>query len=68
MKERLFDMKLTPLKANRAKCLDCSGHQCKEVRLCPVRTCALWPYRMGKRPIELKEPVYAGEEVDTCAG
>ena len=22
----------------------------KEVRLCPVITCALWPYRMGKRP------------------
>lgn len=59
-------MKLTAIKAIRAKCLDCSGGQSKEVRLCPVETCALWPYRMGRRPIELKEPVYAGEEVGAC--
>jgi len=41
---------LTPIKAIRAKCLDCSYGQPKEVRLCPVQTCALWPYRMGRRP------------------
>ncbi len=41
---------LTPLKAVRAKCLDCSCGQVKEIRECPVTTCALWPYRMGKRP------------------
>lgn len=35
--------------AIRAKCLDCSCGQPKEVRLCPMTTCALWPYRMGKR-------------------
>lgn len=40
-----------PLKAIRSKCLDCSGGQPKEVRLCTVHGCALWPYRMGKRPI-----------------
>ena len=44
--------KLTPIKAIRAKCLDCSGYQPKEVRLCPVRDCHLWPYRMGRRPRE----------------
>lgn len=41
---------LTPIRAIRAKCLDCSGGQPKEVRLCPIKNCALWPYRMGKRP------------------
>lgn len=41
---------LTPLKAIRAKCLDCSAGIMAEVRLCPVANCALYPYRMGKRP------------------
>ncbi len=41
---------LTPVKAIRAKCLDCSCGQVKEIRECPVMTCPLWPYRMGKRP------------------
>ena len=41
---------LTPIKAIRAKCLDCSCGQVKEIRLCPVTKCPLWPYRMGKRP------------------
>jgi hypothetical protein len=41
---------LTPMRAIRAKCLDCSGGSTKEVRLCPVTACALWPYRMGRRP------------------
>lgn len=55
---------LTPIKAIRAKCKDCSGGQLAEVRLCPVTTCALWPYRMGKRPKpetveQFKEVAYA---------
>ncbi len=41
---------LTPIKAMRAKCMDCTCNQPKEIRLCPLTTCALWPYRMGKRP------------------
>jgi hypothetical protein len=40
----------TPMKAMRAKCLDCSCQQPKEVRLCTVKKCPLWPYRMGRRP------------------
>ena len=31
----------------RLKCLDCSVYQSKEVRLCPVKSCSLWSYRMG---------------------
>lgn len=42
--------RLTPIKAIRAKCLDCSGDSRKEVRLCPIHTCPIYPYRMGKRP------------------
>jgi len=40
----------TPIKAIREKCLDCSCGQYKEIRLCPVINCALYPYRMGVRP------------------
>jgi len=41
---------LTPLKAIRAKCLDCSCWQPKEVKLCPDAECTLYPYRFGKNP------------------
>lgn len=41
---------LTPLKAIRTKCLDCSAFQPKEVRLCPDKECSLFPYRFGKNP------------------
>ena len=42
--------KLTPMKAIRAKCLDCCLGQVKEVRLCSIETCALYEYRNGHRP------------------
>ena len=41
---------LTPLKAIRAKCCDCSCYQWKEIELCTVRDCPLWEYRFGERP------------------
>lgn len=41
---------LTPVAAIRAKCMDCGGGMYKEVSLCPVVACPIWPYRMGKRP------------------
>ena len=41
---------LTPMKAIRAKCLDCCCGQVKAVKECQIETCRLWPYRMGKRP------------------
>ena len=41
---------LTPLKAIRAKCLDCSNDQPKEVRLCTHKDCALYKYRLGNNP------------------
>lgn len=41
---------MTPLKAIRAKCLDCCCGQANEVRLCACTDCTLFPYRMGKNP------------------
>ena len=41
---------LTPIKAIRAYCIECSGGMTKEVKLCLVENCPLYPYRMGKRP------------------
>jgi len=43
-------MYLTPVKAIRAKRLDCCCGQAKEVRLCVLESCPLFPYRMGRRP------------------
>ena len=40
----------TPLQALRKKCLDCGCNQYKEVELCPVQDCPLWPYRFGRIP------------------
>jgi hypothetical protein len=40
----------SPLKAIRAKCLDCTCYQPAEVRLCPVTACSLWPFRFGRNP------------------
>ena len=42
--------KLTPLRAIRANCLECSGDNQAEVRLCVIPTCPLYPYRMGHNP------------------
>ncbi len=41
---------LTPMKAIRAKCLDCCCGQYNEVKLCPIRDCPLYPYRDGHNP------------------
>ena len=39
---------LTPLKAIRARCIDCSGFELKEVRNCQQLDCPLYPLRTGK--------------------
>ena len=41
---------LTPVKAIRAKCLDCSAWQPSEVRNCIIPDCPIYPYRLGKNP------------------
>jgi hypothetical protein len=42
--------RLTPIKAIRAKCLDCSNYLPSEVRECQITDCPLWEYRMGTNP------------------
>jgi hypothetical protein len=42
--------RLTPMRAIRANCLECSGGNQAEVRLCVISTCPLFPYRMGHNP------------------
>lgn len=41
---------LTPLRAIRTKCIDCSAGSMKEVRECVMLDCPLYPYRLGKSP------------------
>jgi hypothetical protein len=41
---------VSPLKAIRAKCLDCACYQIGEVRLCEAVKYPLWPFRAGKHP------------------
>lgn len=40
----------TPLRAIRAKCLECSSGKPSEVRNCLVEDCPLYPFRFGKNP------------------
>lgn len=47
--------KLRPLKAIRAKCMDCCAGSNREVRECPITGCPLHEYRMGHRPKDEKE-------------
>ena len=52
---------MTPLKAIRAKCLDCCGGQAHEVKLCVVADCPLYPFRFGKNSQRIKRE-YTEEE------
>lgn len=43
-----------PKTAIRAKCVECSGGSLKEVQMCRVVDCALFPFRMGINPFNKK--------------
>lgn len=47
--------KSTILKAIMAKCSDCCCGDKKEIKLCTIPKCALFPYRLGKAEIEVTE-------------
>lgn len=47
--------KMTPLKAIKLKCLECSCDSVNEVRLCVCKDCPLYPFRKGKNSIRSKE-------------
>lgn len=42
--------RVTPLKAIRLMCLDCSNGSTHEVNQCPVTDCPVFEYRQGKNP------------------
>ncbi|RJQ26664.1 MAG: hypothetical protein C4589_09485 [Peptococcaceae bacterium] len=41
---------ITPIKAIRKKCLDCSCGQAAQVRGCQVKDCPLFAFRLGRNP------------------
>jgi len=41
---------LSPVRAIKAKCMECSNWQYSEVKTCHMTDCSLFPYRMGKNP------------------
>ena len=49
------EKRLTPIKAIRAKCLDCCCGNSNEVKLCTCTGCALYPYREGHSPFIQKQ-------------
>ena len=51
----------SPVKAIRAKCLDCCAGSVVEVRECPVAGCPLHPYRMGRNPFRQKRKLSADQ-------
>jgi hypothetical protein len=51
---------LRPLKAMRAKCVDCSGGSPLAATECHILDCPLWPYRLGRRPKFVKGAVAPG--------
>jgi len=44
----------SPIKAIRAKCLDCCVGDASEVRKCVCHDCTLWPFRMGSSPFHAR--------------
>ena len=47
--------KVSPLKAIRLKCLDCSGGSAQEVKNCALSECPLFPYRFASNPYTKKK-------------
>lgn len=47
--------KITPIKAIRAKCIDCCGGSVYEPKYCTISSCPLYAYRLGHRP---KDEIY----------
>lgn len=41
---------LTPIKAIRAKCIECSGGNRSEADRCQIKDCPLYTYRHGRNP------------------
>jgi hypothetical protein len=59
---------MSPMQAIRRKCLDCSGGQVVEIKLCEAVTCPLWPFRAGRHPYTRTRLLEAISEASAVAG
>jgi hypothetical protein len=50
----LYHRERNPLKAIRARCLDCCCGNAAEVRKCTAVACPSWPFRLGVNPFREK--------------
>ncbi len=57
----------SPLRAIRAKCLDCSGYNGREARTCPKLFCALNDFRRGTDPWRKRRELSAEEKAKLVA-
>ena len=53
-----------PVKAIRAKCLDCTRGQPKEIRLCRIEDCALYRFRAGTNPYRKRRTLSPKQQAD----
>jgi hypothetical protein len=44
------EVSLTPMKAIRNHCLECTGWSAHEVKICTDKLCNCYPYRLGTNP------------------
>lgn len=44
------EVKLTPIKAIRYQCMECTGWSPNTIKECGDKLCSLYPFQMGKRP------------------
>lgn len=54
----------SPIRAIRAKCIDCSGGAATEARKCVAIGCALWPFRMASNPF--RKPASEAKRASTA--
>ncbi len=47
----------SPIKAIRAKCLDCCCEDRNEVKFCTAEKCPLYSFRFGKNPFMNRKPM-----------
>lgn len=53
---------LSPLKAIRAKCIDCCGGSRSYVASCGIPTCPLYDFRNGKNPHRTRKKELSDEQ------
>jgi hypothetical protein len=51
-----------PMKAIRAKCIDCCCGNAAEVRKCVATDCDLWPFRLGSNPFRKRSTLSEDEK------